>query len=206
MTGRKWAVSWKAAAKHYYMLWRTYFAASIKHADRAKRTEEQLAHTKETLSLLQQQYEQALSAGRRALELGPHDAQTYFYAGTIFRYVRQYDSALYALKRAVRLNPVTPPHYLNALGWTYLLTEQPEKALAVFGRLLARNPDHLFADLGRITAHWLAGRQELAQHQAARLRRYYPHFRLAEWANSEPYQNPETIQPLVAALRHSGLP
>jgi tetratricopeptide (TPR) repeat protein len=156
--------------------------------------------------LLQQQYEQALSAGRKALEMGPHDAHTYFLVGIIFRYVRQYDDALFAFNRAVRLDPVTPLYYLNALAWTYLLSEQPDKALEVFNRSLARNPDNLFAELGQVAANCLAGREQLAQYQAARLRRRHPHFRLVEWANSEPYQYREEIRDLVAALGQSGLP
>lgn len=155
--------------------------------------------------LLQHRHDRSLAAGRKALELGPHDAQTFFHTGTIFRFVREYEKALFTLERAVRLDPVTPPHYLNGLGWTYLLAEQPEKALAVFDRILARNPDYLFADLGRVAAHFLAGRHGLAQYQAARIQERFPDFRLMEWARSEPYQHPEDFEPIVTALSRSGL-
>ena len=112
---------------------------------------------------------------------------------------------MFAFRRASRLNPVTPMSYLNGLGWTYLLTGQPEKALKVFDNTLARYPEYLFAALGQVAAHAMAGRKGLAQRRAADIRLHFPRFRLMQWADGEPYRNPEDLKPIVAALSSAGL-
>src|SRR6266852_5014699 len=69
---------------------------------------------------LQQQYDQAIAEGERAIALDPSNADSYFVQATVLNMAGRYEEALRALAQAMRLNPRYPPLYLEReLGRAY---------------------------------------------------------------------------------------
>src|SRR5258708_5147543 len=58
---------------------------------------------------LQQQYDQAIAEGERAIALDPSNADSYFVQATVLNMAGRYEEALRALAQAMRLNPRYPP-------------------------------------------------------------------------------------------------
>ncbi len=69
---------------------------------------------------LQQQYDQAIAEGERAIALDPSNADSYFVQATVLNMAGRYEEALRALAQAMRLNPRYAPLYLEReLGRAY---------------------------------------------------------------------------------------
>jgi TolB-like protein/Flp pilus assembly protein TadD len=69
---------------------------------------------------LQQQYDQAIAEGERAIALDPSNADSYFVQATVLNMAGRHEEALRALAQAMRLNPRYPPLYLEReLGRAY---------------------------------------------------------------------------------------
>ena len=104
----------------------------------------------------------------------------------------------------MRLNP----QYLgalNALGQTYVHARQYEEAIAIFKKILARNPDHWPGHWGLAVIYSESGREEEAKAEGAEILRIIPNFSLERWKQRVFFKDPEITERWAAAQRKAGL-
>jgi len=85
------------------------------------------------------------------------------------------------------------------------LTGQYEEAIAVYKRVLHRNPDDMFAHTGLAATYSLSGREEEAHAAAAEVLRINPKFSLEYLAKTIPYKNQADRDFYINSLRKAGL-
>ncbi|MBI3797536.1 MAG: tetratricopeptide repeat protein [Deltaproteobacteria bacterium] len=88
----------------------------------------------------QQQYDQAIAEGERAIALDPNNDFSYNRQGAALNFAGRPAEALPMMEQAMRLNPHYPPFYLGDLGWTYSLTGRYAEAVATLKEALSRGP------------------------------------------------------------------
>jgi adenylate cyclase len=96
---------------------------------------------------LQQQYEQAMAEGERAIALNPNNADSHIAQAEVLNLAGRPKEALRAVEQAMRLNPHYPPVYLFELGFAYRLTGRYAEAIAALKKALDRNPHLMTAHL-----------------------------------------------------------
>jgi len=122
----------------------------------------------------QQQYDQAITEGERAIALDPNDATSYAFHAQALSFAGRPEEALRMVEQAMRLNPRYPPIYLVRLGWAYRLTGRYAEAVATLKETISRGPNLFAAHLnlaGSYVQQWAcqqsADVQTLAQALAA---------------------------------------
>jgi len=155
--------------------------------------------------LMSRQYEKAIAEEERAIALNPNGADAHAHLGMTLNYVGRPEEAIALLKKAIRLNPIPPNWYLFSLGDAYRLTEQYEVAIAVYKRVLHRNPDDIRAHTGLTATYSLLGREEEARAAAAEVLRINPKFSLEHVAKAFPFKNKADTDRVIDALRKAGL-
>jgi TolB-like protein/Tfp pilus assembly protein PilF len=158
--------------------------------------------------LKMRQHEQAIAAGKRAIELFPNGADVHMFLGYTLNYAGRPDEALEYLNKAIRLNPF-PPYYIpRSIGHSYLLKGQYEKALPEFKKALHL---HLAPESPEIPI-WLAvnyillGREEEARASAKKALQLAPFLSVSWRAKTAPYKNQAYLKLEADAMRKAGFP
>jgi TolB-like protein/DNA-binding winged helix-turn-helix (wHTH) protein/Flp pilus assembly protein TadD len=103
----------------------------------------------------QQQYEQAIAAGERAIALAPNDAGAYVAQADMLSIAGRPEEALRALEHVRRLTPhALPPSYAYELGWAYRATGRYAEAITALQEFLSRKPDAMAAHLDLAISYW----------------------------------------------------
>jgi tetratricopeptide (TPR) repeat protein len=88
----------------------------------------------------QQQYDQAIAEGERAIALDPNNDFSYNRQGAALTFAGRPAEALPMMEQAMRLTPHYPPFYLGDLGWAYFLSGRYTEAVATLKETLGRGP------------------------------------------------------------------
>jgi TolB-like protein/Flp pilus assembly protein TadD len=92
---------------------------------------------------LKHQSGKAVEEGKQAVLLDPNDADSYAILGmALGRAANRLEEAITCYKKAIRLNPHPPEWYLTGLGFAYRVVGQYDKAIATYGKVLERDPNH----------------------------------------------------------------
>jgi adenylate cyclase len=89
----------------------------------------------------QQQFDQAVAEGERAIALDPNNADSYAFQANVLSWAGRPEEALRAVGQAMRLNPRYPPWYLFELGLAYRWTGRYAEAIAALKESISRNPN-----------------------------------------------------------------
>jgi TolB-like protein/Tfp pilus assembly protein PilF len=149
----------------------------------------------------------AAQLARRAMQVGKDDAVALAAGGYVLAFVvHELDTGVAGIERALKLNPNFAAAWLF-LGWTKVWLGQPDAAIEHLERAMRLSP------LGRgiagmqaaaASAHFFAGRYDVASAWAERLLREYPAshpgLRIAAASNAMAGQ-PEQARKAVARLR-----
>ena len=143
------AYRWLSAT--YWLEWNVRWSADPQTLERA------LALTQQALALddslpgahsslsfaygQQQQFDQAVAEGERAIALDPNNADSYAFQANVLSWAGRPKEALRAVGQAMRLNPRYPPWYLFELGLAYRWTGQYAQAIATLKESISRNPN-----------------------------------------------------------------
>jgi adenylate cyclase len=158
------------------------------------------------LYLWMRQYEKAIAAGNRSIELDPNVAFTHAILGVTLCYADRPDEALSRIKQAFRLNPISPYWYFVELGRCYRTKGQYEEALTEYKKALRLNPNVLLNHVSLAIIYVLLDRQEEAAASAKKALEINPNFSVALDSKIWPYKNQATIKLIADALRKAGLP
>jgi adenylate cyclase len=151
------------------------------------------------------QYEKAIAAGERSIELEPNGAMVHGLLGRTLSYAGRPDEAIDHLKQGIRLNPFPAYWYFFHLGRCYNLKGQNEEALATYKKALQRAPDFLYTHVGITGTYSLLGREEEARAAAKKVLEINPNFSVAQLSKIVPYKNQADTKRLIDALRKAGL-
>lgn len=161
-----------------------------------------LAHVR----LLDREFDAALAAGRKALEIRPGCANANGFFGHVLHYCGEQDEAIRRIKRGIRLQPVFPAFFACILAASYFTNGQPEAALAVAKEALRLNPRDIPARLVLVAGCHATGAHRLARIFAAEILRLDPAFSVAAYREGQPYRESETMDRMAAAWLGAGLP
>jgi adenylate cyclase len=103
----------------------------------------------------QQQYDQAIAEGDRAIALDPNNADSYAMQAEALNLAGRPEEALKMVEQARRLNPHYPPWYLFELGLAYRLSGRYAEAIATLQEVISRNPNFLTAHVNLAISYWL---------------------------------------------------
>ncbi len=150
----------------------------------------------------QGKHSQSLAEFNRALRINPNDADLLAVFGEHLVYCGRLEEALEYCHRAIRLDPNSPDWYWWQLGFTYFHFGRYADALQSLQQMTS--PDQAGRLLAAVYAH--LGRLDEARIAAEEFMRANPTFSIKEWANLEPYTDPNELMRYVNGLRKAGLP
>lgn len=159
------------------------------------------------LYLLRRQHDQAIDAGRRAIELGPNNADSYGILAMILRYAGKWNETITLSEKAMRLHPYYPHWYLNSLGHAFRFSGEYEKAITTHKKWLERvkGTDFAFSPhLNLACVYSELGRDEEAQAHVAAARRINSDYNLEE-AQTLTYKDSAHLARFIECLRKTGL-
>ena len=107
------------------------------------------------------QYDQAISAYNKALEINPRFALAYYSRGLAYARMGQYDQAISNYNKALELNPKYAGAYNNR-GNAYAIKDQYDQAISNFNKALEINPGLAFAYHNRGAAYFEKGQYDKA--------------------------------------------
>jgi tetratricopeptide (TPR) repeat protein len=103
---------------------------------------------------LQQQSDQAIAEGERAIALDPNNADSYDLQAEALNFAGRPADALRVLEQAMRLNPRYSPHDLAELGMAYRMTGRYAEAIARLKEAISRSPNFMTAYLQLAVSYW----------------------------------------------------
>ena len=151
----------------------------------------------------QNQYELAIRAAERALDLNPNDAFAYGEMGWVLLRFGRVDEAIAALEISLRLDSTSPRNVWWHLGMAYYLKEEYEKALNMLQKGVIKRPDFVGYQIAFAATYAQLGRTDEAARAVDALLRLDPFFEVASFGTG--YRNPEDREKIVAGLRSAGL-
>ncbi|GBU28983.1 hypothetical protein R84B8_02545 [Treponema sp. R8-4-B8] len=110
---------------------------------------------------LKNQFDEAIIAFNKAIELNPKNAIAYGGRGEAFRGKKQYDKAINDFNKAIELNPKNAFAY-RCRGEALRCKNQYDKAINDFTKAIELNPKNAFAYRGRGVAYRLKGNNKQA--------------------------------------------
>ncbi len=89
------------------------------------------------------QHAKAIASARRAVALGPNDAEAFAQLGNILNWSGKPIEGKQNIEKAMRLNPFYPYYYLFYLGQSHYLRGENERAIELMNRVITRAPTFL---------------------------------------------------------------
>jgi adenylate cyclase len=155
--------------------------------------------------LANRDYEKGIAEAERAVALEPNSADAYTQLAINLSWAGRSEEAIPLFQKAIRLSPIPPARCLFNMAACYRIVGQYEDAIAIYKKILQKQPDQMLAHLGLAATLMLAGREDEARTQAAELLRIDPKFSLERFAKTLTYKNQAEIDRYIGALRKAGL-
>jgi adenylate cyclase len=196
------------------LLYQTSESAPISFAQASKNIEKALALDDENwvarlalaqLYLMKKEHDKAIAAAERTIAINPNAADAYAHLGFVLTLSGRAEEGTKLIEKAMRLNPISPPQYLNNLGYAYRYLGRYEDAIDAHKEVLKHSPNNLFAHMWLTAAYSASGREEEARHQAVELLRVDPTFSLDKYSEIHTMKDKTEAERFIADLRKAGL-
>ena len=165
----------------------------------------------EFIYLSQKQYDRAIEEGRKAIALGPSNAQAHaIHCETLFR-TGFFEESVRMCEKAIRLQPHTPLYYLSGLSTSYYWVGRYEDSLAIAEELISRSQKagqrftESWGYWRSITAKIKLGRESEAREDLAKYLELRPGDNL-ELLRRRTLYKPEIIEEEHEVIRQVGFP
>ena len=153
------------------------------------------------------QHAKAVASARRAVALGPNDAEANAQLGNILNWSGKPEEGKQYLERAMRLNPHYPFYYLFYLGHSYYLLEDNEKAIELMNRVVTRAPYFLPVRRHLAVLYSENGSKKEAMEQTKEILRIFPGASIEDERARCFYRwTPKLMTRFFDGLRQSGMP
>ena len=164
------------------------------------------------LYLSQQNYDEAVAAGEKTIDLDQNSADNYAIVAITMQGVGKFDNAISLLKQAMRLDPYYPNWYLGRLGMCYQMVGRYKESAAAFEETIKRYQkegsaapwDRIYLYLAATYA--LMGRLEEARNLVSKALEFNPKMTVDLWRKRHEYKDPEHTERILDAMRAVGLP
>jgi len=157
------------------------------------------------IHLFKKQYDEALSAIERWVEVEPGNADAYANLAGVMHFYGEPEQCIPLTDKAMRLNPFYPFYYVLYRGQAYLVMERYEEAVDALKRSAAHNPEALESHLYLAACYGLLGKEAPAREALAEVRRIHPDFSMTWVKTFLPYKRAADTDRLVDGLRKAGL-
>jgi adenylate cyclase len=154
---------------------------------------------------LMRQYEKAILAGEKAVELAPNSAGNLVWLGMSLHIIGKSDEAIPLIQKAIRRSPFDQSFYLLQLGHAYVGAGRYEDAIKAYKKVLQYAPDNIFAHLGLAASYSFLNEEDKAREAAAEVLRIDPNFSVESWAKRLPFKDKARVAHLTGAYRQAGL-
>jgi adenylate cyclase len=153
------------------------------------------------------QHAKAVTAARRAVALGPNDAEANVQLGNILNWSGKPDEGKQYVERAIRLNPHHPYYYLFYLGQSYYLKGENDKAIELMKRVVTRAPYFLPVRRHLAVLYSEKGMIKEAKAETKEVLRIFPGASIADERARCFYRwTPDVLKRFFQGLRNSGMP
>jgi len=158
------------------------------------------------LCMTRRQYDSAIDYGRRSVALAPGSAMDKARFAWILAVAGHPEEAIPLAQRAMRLSPSYPGWFLAVLAFSYMLTEDYDKAIAAYEQMVERGHGlpRAYARLAAI--HAVLGNGAKSHEYAAKLLQVKPDFTIQGWAKTLQYRYRQDLERELQMLRMAGLP
>ncbi len=175
-------------------------------AQRALRLEPSNVHAQAVLAtvyMYRQDYEEALRAIDRVIELNPNYAENHSDRGWVLLLAGRTEDAIEVLEEGLRFDPNPLPSMYSNLAFAYSLQGRYDDAVAMLRGVIARQPHHVPSHIALAAAYAGAGRLDEAARVAADVRRLHPFFEADLFGDA--FRDPADREHIRQDLRKAGL-
>jgi adenylate cyclase len=177
----------------------------MKLVEKAVALDDSLAHPHVILSkyyvILNKDHEKGIAEAERAVTL-----DAFMQLGVNIAWAGRPAEAIPILQKALRLSPIPPHLCLHAFAMCILSTGQFEESIALFRRIVQKEPNQLTSQLGLVLALMAAGKEDEARAEAEKVLRIDPQFSLERYARTLDYHKDRSVPDrMIKAWRKAGL-
>lgn len=167
-----------------------------------------LAYAALPLSILGLSPHEAAPLIDRACTLNPNSAMAWYVSGATRNFLGDSTAAIAHFERAIRLSPVDPllHQFLGGMSLSLNLQGRHDEAVAVAGRAVAEQPNHVATRRHLAAACALSGDLERARSAMVELLRRAPHTTIASVKEGASLLPQAYIARLADAYRRAGMP
>lgn len=158
------------------------------------------------IRVLDRRFDEALQLCSRGIELRASCPLAHGLLGVVHNYCGSSEKAVREVREALQLERVYPVWLLSALAAVYRDAGEVGLSIAAARETLRLEPGERDALLVLCSDYQLAGDHEGARRVAQDILDRDPDFRLAAFADSQPYKDPESLERILQALQDAGLP
>lgn len=152
------------------------------------------------------EFDQAISASERAIELNPNHADAVANLAHTLAYAGRPAESIALIKKAMRLSPYYPGWYSSTIGHAYMMTGEYDKAIEALEEALSRNSGVIPAHVRLAVVYALKGEPVTAREHVSKVLELDPDFTIERWSKFLIYQRQEDRDRELNALRQAGLP
>jgi adenylate cyclase len=153
------------------------------------------------------QHAKAVTAARRAVALGPNDAEANVQLGNILNWSGKPEEGRQYVEKAIRLNPLHPYYYLFYLGQSYYLEGDNDRAIELMKRVITRAPYFLPVRRHLAVLYAEKGMLKEAKAETKEVLRIFPGASINDERARCFYRwTPEVLNRFFSGLRKSGMP
>jgi adenylate cyclase len=153
------------------------------------------------------QHAKAIASARRAVALGPNDAEAFAQLGNILNWSGKPVEGKQNIEKAMRLNPFYPYYYLFYLGQSHYLRSENERAIELMNRVITRAPTFLPVRRHLAVLYIEQGELTKAKAQTKEILRIFPGASIQDSRARCLYRwEPKLIKRFLGGLRKAGMP
>ena len=156
--------------------------------------------------LMNQNYDEALAAGREAVANRPACANANGFYANVLHYCGEHDEAIRHINLAMRFQPLHPPFFKNILSSAYRAKNELASAISTAKQTIELAPADILARVILTSAYVRSDRHDLAKEIVAEIKNLDPSFSVTRFADTQYYRSAEFIEQFTAELRSAGLP
>ena len=182
---------------------------AVEWAEKAGKLEDADGQAHTVLShvyLMNRRFDDALAAGRQAVEKRPACANANAFFANVLQYCSENDEAIRHVELAMRCHPLNPPFFKNVLAAAYLGNGNLQSAISTAKQTIAQAPADLPARLILTSALVRSGDENDAQSVASEIRDLDPTFSVKRFADVQTYKDQGVVDRFASDLSAAGLP